>query len=288
MKAMLRNSIWLNLALVGGVIFLLMDRPKTTANPEPASVEIPKTSTANFASPALPVPEPFQWRQLESPTRYRTYIANLRGIGCPEPTVQDIIRGDTGRAFAWERRQLGVDGTGGGPWSQAQEAQLEASLLKAQAPAWAPAAPTENVGNPSVSVADGTSVSPQNDMKAASAYPLFLQNVNWSGLGFTADQQAAIGQVRQAYINAVQGLNQTASDPAANPAPANLNVTGGASPASPPTPLQIANAQLSDLLGSQGYLAYEQQQYYMWYQPQVMANASGGNLIINPHAFLMK
>jgi len=35
----------------------------------------------------------FQWRQLES-TNYRTYVANLRGIGCPEQTVRDIISAD--------------------------------------------------------------------------------------------------------------------------------------------------------------------------------------------------
>jgi hypothetical protein len=35
-------------------------------------------------------------------------------------------------------------------------------------------------------------------------------------------------------------------------------------------------------------MAYEQQQYYLWFQPQVMANGSGGNLTINPDAFSVK
>ena len=32
----------------------------------------------------------FQWRQIES-TNYKTYVAGLRRIGCPEKTLDDII-----------------------------------------------------------------------------------------------------------------------------------------------------------------------------------------------------
>ena len=52
--------------------------------------------------------------------------------------------------------------------------------------------------------------------------------------------------------------------------------------------MQNAADQLQTLLGAQGYAAYEQQQYYAWYQPQVLANAGGGNLTINPAAFSLK
>ena len=41
---------------------------------------------------------------------YRVYIANLHAVGCPEATIEDIVRGDTERAFAWERNQLSLDG----------------------------------------------------------------------------------------------------------------------------------------------------------------------------------
>ena len=51
---------------------------------------------------------------------------------------------------------------------------------------------------------------------------------------------------------------------------------------------QNADNQLQALLGAQGYAAYEQQQYYAWYQPQVMADAGDGNLTINPEAFSLK
>ncbi|HEX4121339.1 MAG TPA: hypothetical protein VH619_12030 [Verrucomicrobiae bacterium] len=41
----------------------------------------------------------FNWRQVES-SDYREYIANLRGIGCPESTIKDIIMTDVMRLYA--------------------------------------------------------------------------------------------------------------------------------------------------------------------------------------------
>ena len=84
----------------------------------------------------------------------------------------------------------------------------------------------------------------------------------------------------------MKGLNQAPGDSeGANATAANPNNSGQTVAASPQNPLQIANSQLSDSLGSQAYNAYELEQYYHWYQPQVAANAGGGNLNINPNAF---
>ncbi len=41
----------------------------------------------------------FSWREIES-NDYRTYIANLRAINCPEPTIRDIIVADVTELFA--------------------------------------------------------------------------------------------------------------------------------------------------------------------------------------------
>jgi hypothetical protein len=118
---------------------------------------------------------------------------------------------------------------------------------------------------------------------------LFLQDVNWEVLGFNATQQAAIAQVRQQFQNEVNGANQYSNGTAnQNSTPASQN-TSDMTPAKRwLTALQNADEQLRDLLGGQGYAAYEQQQYYAWYQPQVLANVDGGNLIINPDAFSME
>ena len=62
----------------------------------------------------LEVSEPFQWGQLES-TDYRVYLANLRAIGCPEPTARDIIIADINDLFAPRVRTL-VDEVSGRFW----------------------------------------------------------------------------------------------------------------------------------------------------------------------------
>lgn len=43
--------------------------------------------------------ETFSWAQIESPD-YPTYIANLRAVGCPEPTIRDIIVADVNHLYA--------------------------------------------------------------------------------------------------------------------------------------------------------------------------------------------
>jgi len=49
----------------------------------------------------------FSWSQIES-TDYSRYIANLRDIGCPEPTIRDIIIADVNSLFA---RRMGSEVT---------------------------------------------------------------------------------------------------------------------------------------------------------------------------------
>jgi len=45
------------------------------------------------------ITETLDWESVESPS-YRTYIENLRSIGCPEKTIQDIIIADVNALFA--------------------------------------------------------------------------------------------------------------------------------------------------------------------------------------------
>ena len=133
MKTALRVSIWLNLGLLGGLFFILLDWRKPATVPGPALSDagppVAKAAIAPATPPPAAAPEPFHWSQLEAPNSYQTYIANLRAIGCPEPTIEDIVRGDAARTFSWERSQLGLDGSGAGPWSRSRELQLVASLL---------------------------------------------------------------------------------------------------------------------------------------------------------------
>jgi hypothetical protein len=47
----------------------------------------------------------FDWRQVESED-YPTYIKRLREIGCPEPTVRDIVSADVLQAYAERRAEV--------------------------------------------------------------------------------------------------------------------------------------------------------------------------------------
>jgi hypothetical protein len=301
MKAMSKISMGLNLILLGGMIFILARPQKQGGTPAPASAETKPLAAATAPTASLPVPvlkpEPFRWHQLESTNDYRAYIANLRVIGCPEPTIQDIVRGDADRAFAWQRRQLKLDGSGNGPWSRPREAELVASLLGARPAATETAAAGRSVENQSPGD-NGNVLAEVSTGTAGTSCPLFLQNPIWSALGFNAEQLAAIAQVRQKFLDQINSQNQNADDPAnqnssssANPGSSgqvNLDSGGSTLLTHWQTALQTADDQLRDSLGAQGYAAYEQQQYYAWYQPQVEANAGSGNLTINPDAFSLK
>jgi hypothetical protein len=287
MKTTLRISVLLNLVLLGGLICLLANRQreKTAALPVLPEVKPPGQvmATAFTPPPSGSQTESFRWSQLTSTKDYRLYIANLRAMGCPEVTIEDIVRGDTGRAFAWERSQLALDESGGGPWSQQAQRQIALSLLRQpESPGASPA--IEITKDPD----DGGKAIPtsrlsENAQSEAPDYPLLLQNVNWSALGFNSSQQADIAQVRQQYLdqmshpdpNLSRVPNQNSGPADRNPNPTGKNKNNSIADSGP-------EDQLRALLGAQGYATYQQQQYYAWYQPQVLANADGGNLTINP------
>lgn len=299
MKTALRISIWLNLGLLAGLLFVLVDWHRQEAALAPTLSEVkPPAPTATVPTDSASSgmePEAFHWSQMVSAKDYREYIANLRAIGCPEATIEDIVRGDADRAFSWERGELRLGESGVGPWSRQAEMQLVANLLEGQpAEAAALVQSTKNSTEANRGEVAQTSAPSPNAKAAAPSYPLFLQNANWSDLGFNPGEQAAIAQVRQQFLGEVNSPNQNSGDSTGqNPnsaTPANPNANDPAS--SLPRwqkALQDADNQLRDLLGSQGYAAYEQQQYYSWFQPQlVAANAQGAQLAINPTAFSLK
>jgi len=297
----LKISLGLNLALIAAIVFVGLDRRANQTAPVVGPVPVsaaPTTAPPPLEPPPMletrTEPEPFRWQQLESRTDYRKYIANLRAAGCPESTIEDIVRGDTDRAFAWERQQLALDGSGEGPWSEYRETQLAASLLgepMMTSSTVASSGETQNAETASGSAGDQLTAD-----QYAKSYPLFLQNVNWSALGFSADDQAAIAQVRQQFQKELNVLNQNAGNPTGqnftptSQTSGSANANSGNPTSSSPwqTALQDADQQLSDSLGSQEYAAYEQQQYYAWFQPQAQANVGGGVLNINPGAFALK
>jgi hypothetical protein len=51
------------------------------------------------------VPASFHWSQLES-ADYRTYIANLRAIGCPKATIRELIEAEVNEQFTHRRTEI--------------------------------------------------------------------------------------------------------------------------------------------------------------------------------------
>src|SRR6266404_3905949 len=85
-KHILVASIVLNACLVGSGIYVLKAWSLSSG--------ISRTRTGSTLSVGAPVtkqvPSRFQWGEIESDD-YRVYVANLRAIGCPEETIQDLI-----------------------------------------------------------------------------------------------------------------------------------------------------------------------------------------------------
>ena len=110
-------SLLLNVALV--VAMAALWRRSTSISSPPPMASIAEHSGTKTLSPATarvvaragnPAFEPgsqFDWRQVESED-YRKYIANLRGINCPEETIRDLIIADVNKLFAARRTQIEV------------------------------------------------------------------------------------------------------------------------------------------------------------------------------------
>jgi hypothetical protein len=217
-------SLLLNLGLAAGVICLLLrERRADSKGATQLTTKIATSSTpqagSTFAASvsAETLAQPFRWASIES-TNYRTYIANLRGIECPERTIRDLITADVdasvysptreqlkqklegkikaapeGAVFAQDEYERGLERL------KAEEAALIASLLGMQNP--------EASAGAVVSRSHG-----RNDQPAE--MPLVFQDVDPSALHLTDSQAAIINEIRQDFLQQVGGPNQDPNDPA--------------------------------------------------------------------------
>ncbi|PWU21015.1 MAG: hypothetical protein C5B50_02745 [Verrucomicrobia bacterium] len=121
----LRTCLWLSLTLntilIGAAGWLAVGRsqPKVSEGPRQLRSKPPlrapdeaaaplAASEAQRPRPSTLDPLPLAWTHIES-TDYRVYIANLRGLGCPEQTVRDLVLADVNGMFAARVKEL-VDG----------------------------------------------------------------------------------------------------------------------------------------------------------------------------------
>jgi hypothetical protein len=91
-------SVVSNVALVAMAAYLQLSRNGSNSHSPPIAPRTRAQAPRIVASPqpvvvpmsSEPVPQPFQWSQLESED-FRIYCANLRAVGCPEKTIVDIL-----------------------------------------------------------------------------------------------------------------------------------------------------------------------------------------------------
>ena len=82
-------SFVVNVALAAGLGYLLFRREPDRAVQVSEPVQI-RTTNQLVKTNVVVRRQNFTWQEIES-TNYVTYIARLRAIGCPEPTIRDII-----------------------------------------------------------------------------------------------------------------------------------------------------------------------------------------------------
>jgi hypothetical protein len=97
-RAVIISSLLCNVLLFGLVLYLGENR---TAPINP----VQDTPSAGLRTKTNIVIKPFNWQQVESDD-YKTFIANLRSIGCPEETIRDIVIADVNKLFAARERAL--------------------------------------------------------------------------------------------------------------------------------------------------------------------------------------
>ncbi|HEV2453220.1 MAG TPA: hypothetical protein VGY98_03100, partial [Verrucomicrobiae bacterium] len=201
MKTTITTSVALNVLLLGAALLLWRHPWRTASLPPVAQAIAPR---ANAEAPAIQSETmPFHWNQLLCTNGYRAFVAHLRAAGCPEATVDDIVRGDTGRAFATMRARLGVSATDPGQWSEQSQMQMVAYFLGQN--------PTG--GENSQFVAAPLSVAPDNadagNVPAGDAsLAAFLENADLTNPGMTTEQQQEIAGLRQGLLAQISGAGQ--------------------------------------------------------------------------------
>jgi hypothetical protein len=204
-SSLLVASLFLNVALAGALLWLLRSQLAEPAQ-VPLTVAVQTSSAAGF-----------RWSQLESED-YPTYISNLRGIGCPEQTIREIITADLDDLFAPRRQPLLFrlgSSTASAPERKEAETRLrslrqeEAALLR------------ELFGLPEVTNAVGAASTPgQRPLRAPHPeiestnveMPLVFQAVDTNRITLSAEDIQTIDRVRQSFL-ADLGTNRDVSSP---------------------------------------------------------------------------
>jgi hypothetical protein len=254
MKKLLSISILVNLSLLTLVIFLVADRRKTNVEFGLASVAERIRPAEELSSTTPPILSPvkaesFSWSDLEA-TDYRIYIANLRGIGCPEQTIRDIIAADLDANVyselrkPFERKRVALDAS---PASEGERHALEADLqrlnIEESTTIAALLGPRDSLNQTATDASLNSQPLRRQPRETPAALPLVLRDVDLSALSLNTRQIQLIANLRQKFVEEIGGSGQDPNDP-------NYRARWQQAEAS-------ANDHLKAILGLSAYQAFE-------------------------------
>jgi hypothetical protein len=99
-KKLLLGSVVLNAALAVALLWPKQKPQNTTETLVPNAETLAEPRTADTKVVTVTVPAgAFRWHQLES-SDFQQYMANLRGIGCPEETIRDLVIAEVNKLYA--------------------------------------------------------------------------------------------------------------------------------------------------------------------------------------------
>jgi len=152
----------------------------------------------------------FRWSQLEAGD-YATYIANLRGIGCPERTVREIVAADVDDLYAPRREPLLTKIAAGGASPDLNLAQNALAQLRSEQDALIrklfgisePAPTTSAIATQTASSPSSERGIPSENADRNSSLPLAYQSLDPSRMQLTAEQLQSISEVKQSFVAAL-------------------------------------------------------------------------------------
>jgi hypothetical protein len=160
--------------------------------------------------------KPFNWKQLES-ADYRTYIRNLRHIGCPEPTLRAIVTADVNAIYQARSQKLEhqLADLINSPWPAQLDSYKDEQILRNELqklPAQEDSEIASLLGLKPVALQ--TLASNSRDLNhTAPTLPLVFQKVDLNMMNLDEQQIQAINDLRQNFIEEIGGLHQDPNDP---------------------------------------------------------------------------
>jgi len=121
MKGIISGLLCLNVALASYFVYAIARRPAAASNPDPSQIaeQPPMKLAAKARTMRAPrLSEEAGWRALMADD-LRQYVANLRGVQCPEETIRDIIQAEVNRRYSPRERRLKVRPEDVPPWEAA-------------------------------------------------------------------------------------------------------------------------------------------------------------------------